>query len=92
MHRNGLRESSGPTDLRVGSVPTLYYLRRVGSTLVGVATTIASILRETSGPTDLTIGAVADGEFLKRVGSTVVGATGGGLTQAQALKLISYRG
>ena len=92
MFRNGLRTTTGPTDMRVGAVASLDYLRRVGTTLVGVATTIASVLRETSGPTDLVIGAVADGEFPKRVGATVVGATGGGLTQAQALVLVSYRG
>lgn len=77
MFRNGLRESSGPTDMRVGAVSTLHYLRRVGGTLVGVATTIASVLRETSGPTDLTIGAITDGQFLKRVGATIVSALAG---------------
>jgi hypothetical protein len=73
MQRAGLRTSDG-TDLTVGSIAALDYLRRVGTALVGVATTIASVLRETSGPTDLTIGAIADGEFIKRSGSTVIGA------------------
>lgn len=73
MQRAGLRTSDG-TDLTVGSISALDYLRRVGTAIVGVATTIASVLRETSGPTDLTLGAWSDGQYLKRVGATAVGA------------------
>lgn len=91
MFRNGLRESSGPTDMRVGSVPTLNYLRRVGNTLIGVATTIASVLRFGSSDYTLT-GPLVDGNVLTVSGATIIGAPGGGLTQAQALVLVSYRG
>lgn len=88
MQRAGIRTSDG-TDLTIGSIPALYYLRRVGTALVGVATTIASVLRETSGPTDLTIGAIADGQTAYRSGSTWIGTTL--MTQARVETLITLK-
>lgn len=38
----GLRESGGPTDMTLGSIPDGYFLKRSGSTVVGVAGTAVS--------------------------------------------------
>lgn len=38
-HNHTIRESSGPTDLTLGSIPDGYYLSRSGSTIVGAAGT-----------------------------------------------------
>jgi len=90
MFRNGLRTADAE-DLTTGVITTLQYLRRVGSQIVGVATTIASVLRETGGPTDLTVGAIADTEMLVRSGTTIVGSSPG-MSRAQVLLMIDLKG
>jgi hypothetical protein len=88
MQRNGFGLLDG-TSMTFGAIATLQYLRRVGTEIIGVTTTIAGILRETSGPTDLTLGAVADTQMLVRSGATVIGAAPG-MSQAQVLTRISF--